>query len=83
MSCRTLKREMETAMMDALSERCRERGIEEIRGYYYPTAKNNMVKDFYGTQGFVKMEEDCMGNTKWVYMPVSSYQKRNKFIKVE
>lgn len=83
MSCRVLKREMETAMMDVLLQQCQERGVEEIRGYYHPTAKNSMVKEFYGTQGFVKAAEDCTGNTEWVYESVSSYKKRNKFIKVE
>ena len=39
MSCRVLKRDMELAMLDELVERCQEAGIEEIYGYYYPTAK--------------------------------------------
>ncbi|MBP3813145.1 MAG: HAD family hydrolase [Butyrivibrio sp.] len=47
MSCRVLKRDMEFAMMDELVKRALDRGIKSIYGYYYPTAKNKMVKDFY------------------------------------
>lgn len=65
MSCRVLKREMEYAMMDQLAAECLARGIHEIRGYYYPTAKNKMVKDFYALEGFTKLSEDAEGNTVW------------------
>ena len=30
-----------------LLSKCKERNIDTIKGYYYPTKKNNMVKDFY------------------------------------
>lgn len=83
MSCRVLKRDMEKAMLDALVRQCRNRGIEIIYGYYYPTAKNAMVKDFYGIQGFEKVSEDADGNTVWE-MPVNeSYNDKNTVIKVE
>lgn len=83
MSCRVLKRDMEFAMMDTLIHRCLERGIERIFGYYYPTAKNDMVKDFYQQQQFEKLSEDENGNTKWVFYPDTSYRDRNKVIKIE
>ena len=83
MSCRVLKRDMEYAMMDSLVEQCKKRGIEEIYGYYYPTAKNGMVKDFYGLQGFEKVSEDPEGNTVWKFEITDDYKKKNKFIKVE
>ena len=81
MSCRVLKREMEYAMMDALVSRCRGRGISEIRGYYYPTAKNGMVKEFYGTMGFTRTAE-CHGGTVWS-LAVDSYADKNKYIEAE
>ncbi|MBQ5440318.1 MAG: HAD-IIIC family phosphatase [Clostridia bacterium] len=81
MSCRVLKRDMELAMLDTLVERCREQGIETIKGYYCPTAKNSMVKELYGFFGFEKTEEDDNGNTVW-QLNVQDYQKRNKVIKV-
>ena len=56
MSCRVLKREMEDAMLDEIARAAKERGITELRGYYYPTAKNTMVKDFYSRMGFETLE---------------------------
>lgn len=73
MSCRVLKRGMEDAMMDVLVEAARKRGIEKIVGYYYPTAKNGMVKDFYGNMQFVKRTEEPLGDT-WV-LNVRNYTK--------
>ena len=83
MSCRVLKRDMEFAMMDTLVHRLKERGVKEIRGYYYPTAKNAMVKNFYELQGFTQMNEDADGNTEWQYIIEESYKNKNKVIKVE
>ena len=81
MSCRVLKRDMEFAMMDEMVRLAEEKGISVINGYYYPTAKNAMVKDFYGLHGFEKVFEDEAGNAKWV-LDVSSYTDKNKVIKV-
>lgn len=83
MSCRVLKRDMEFAMMDSLVKRCQERGISEIRGYYYPTAKNAMVREFYALQGFDKIVEDADGNTQWKFVITNEYQNKNTVIKVE
>lgn len=83
MSCRVLKRDMEFAMMDSLVKRCQERGIYEIRGYYYPTAKNAMVREFYALQGFDKIAEDIDGNTQWKFVVTNGYQNKNTVIKVE
>ena len=82
MSCRVLKRDMEYAMMDTLAETCLETGITEIRGYYYPTAKNAMVKEFYSLQGFDKIEEDAQGNTQWRLVLSDGYERKNRVITV-
>lgn len=82
MSCRVLKRDMEHAMMDTLAETCMESGITEIRGYYYPTAKNAMVKEFYSQQGFDKIGEDEQGNTQWKLDLTDGYEKKNHVIEV-
>ena len=82
MSCRVLKRDMEFAMMDELVRRCREKGIGHIRGYYYPTRKNKMVKDFYGTQGFTKISEDNDENAVWELDINSGYENKNNVIAV-
>ena len=83
MSCRVLKRDLEFAMMDELVRRCKEREIREIRGYYYPTAKNGMVKDFYSLQGFSKIDEDEDGNSKWLLDLSKEYSNKNEVIEVE
>lgn len=80
MSCRVLKRDMEYAMMDELIAKCREAGVTRILGYYYPTAKNGMVKDFYALQGFAKVQEDEKGNTVWCYEIPEEYEKKNRVI---
>lgn len=82
MSCRVLKRDMEYAMMDELVDRARSIGIRRLVGYYYPTAKNAMVKDFYSLQGFSKVSEDQEGNTVWEFEITDHYVKKQKVIQV-
>lgn len=82
MSCRVLKRDMEFAMMDELVERARESGIKKIIGYYYPTSKNSMVKDFYALQGFEKIAEDETGNTRWLFEVKDDYEKKQSVIEI-
>ena len=82
MSCRVLKRDMEFAMLDRLVERCRAAGIKTIRGYYYPTAKNKMVKELYGTFGFDRISLDDDGNSVWE-LNVEGYENKNRYIDVK
>jgi len=82
MSCRVLKRDMEYAMMDTLVKQCRDCGIRQIYGYFYPTAKNAMVKDFYALQEFEKLEEDVDGNAKWSFRIPEQYTLKNQVITV-
>lgn len=82
MSCRVLKRDMELAMLDGLVNRCLEAGIDTLYGYYYPTAKNNMVREFYGQLGFEKISEDEAGNTGWK-LSLAGYENKNHVIEVE
>lgn len=82
MSCRVLKRNMEFAMMDELVSKAREKGIKKIVGYYYPTAKNAMVKEFYALQGFTKVSEDAEGNTTWEFIIDDSYENKQNVISV-
>ncbi len=81
MSCRVLKRDMEQAMLDTLVEKCRQNGISKIKGYYYPTKKNGMVRELYGTFGFTKISEDENGNTVWE-LPIEGYENQNRYIEV-
>ncbi|MCR5280069.1 MAG: HAD-IIIC family phosphatase [Lachnospiraceae bacterium] len=82
MSCRVLKRDMEFAMMDELVKRCQALGICRIIGYYYPTAKNGMVKNFFELQGFTKTSEDEEGNTVWEFTIPADYHRKQSVIEV-
>lgn len=82
MSCRVLKRDMEYAMMDALVRRCRALGIGTVRGYYLPTAKNGMVRDFYARQGFRKVSEAEDGSAVW-RLELDGYEEKNHVIAIE
>ena len=64
MSCRVLKRGVEEAMMEELAKKVRLAGGEKLIGYYYPTAKNGMVRDFYRAHSF-SLVDDADGNTVW------------------
>lgn len=82
MSCRVLKRNMEYAMMDELIARAKNKGIHEIAGYYYKTAKNDMVKDFYELLGFDKIDENPAGDKFYRYRIPEVYQNKCDVIKI-
>ena len=81
MSCRVLKRGMEDAMLDTLVLNAKEKGIESIIGYYYPTQKNSMVKEFYKRMGFDLITEDEKGNTVW-NLDLAGYAPKNPEIEI-
>ena len=82
MSCRVLKRGMEDAMMDCIVKDAAARGVKKVVGYYYPTAKNAMVKDFYGRMGFAQTSADDVGNTTWE-LEVASYTEKHPQMEIE
>ncbi len=81
MSCRVLKRGLENLMMNELMHIAAGRGVEEVRGYYYPTKKNGMVKKFYHEMGFMLEAEDDDGNSIWT-MKTSEYSEQNTSIRI-
>ncbi len=83
MSCRVLKRNMEFAMLDALVKKAREKNIKVIYGYYYPTAKNKMVSDFYKMQGFEEISCDSDGNKVYKLDISNVYINKNNVIEVK
>lgn len=83
MSCRVLKRDMEFAMMDEVVSAAVAKGAKRMRGFYYPTAKNAMVRDFYKTQGFDKIAEDESGNSVWELDVSPGYKTKNGHIEVK
>lgn len=82
MSCRVLKRNMEYAMLDSLVSSAKKRGIDKVFGYYYKTAKNEMVENLFQDFGFQKAEDLGGGNTKWE-LGLAQYQNKNTVIAVE
>ena len=52
MSCRVLKRQVEEEVLNELARLARLRGCRRLEGLYLPTAKNEMVRDFYTRMGF-------------------------------
>lgn len=79
MSCRVLKRGLEDMIMNAIVNMAKEKGLEKMMGYYYPTVKNNMVKMFYSDMGFQKKSEDERGNTVWE-IELKKYVPKKTFI---
>lgn len=81
MSCRVLKRGMEDAMMNKLVDFCRKNNINKIYGYYYPTKKNDMVKDFYLLYGFNIIEHNQNGNITYELF-IKNYIDKKTFIEL-
>lgn len=81
MSCRVLKRGVESLLLNKLVEIARERGLKQIVGEYIPTAKNVIVKDHYQNLGLTKIAEDD-GRTRW-RLDVASASPLTVFIKEE
>ncbi len=52
MSCRVLRRGVETFMLDCLIDAAREAGVRRILGQYVPTEKNGLVADLFPSLGF-------------------------------
>ena len=76
MSCRVLKRGVESLALNEIVSDARSLGVKRIRGEYIPTAKNTLVKEHYRNLGFT---ED--GNGQWV-LDVAGYPPREHFIKI-
>ncbi|WP_321331053.1 HAD-IIIC family phosphatase [uncultured Bacteroides sp.] len=52
MSCRVLKRGMESFTLNTIVSFARQKGFKKIIGEYIPTAKNKMVEEHYTNLGF-------------------------------
>ncbi|MEI9951522.1 MAG: HAD-IIIC family phosphatase [Pseudomonadota bacterium] len=56
MSCRVLQRGVEQLAMNKIFEQARRVGCTRVLGRYIPTAKNEMVRDFYERFGFGRID---------------------------
>ena len=81
MSCRVLKRGMETAMLDSLVAVCREHGVTEIYGYYSRMARNDMVSGHYSGLGFQHVEGKGNSSSVWKLRLTADYVPRNQHIR--
>lgn len=82
MSCRVLKRDMELAMLDGLVIQAKKAGLKKLIGTYIPSAKNKMVKDFYGgVLGFANVCANSAGVTVWE-LDIAEYSEKNHVIKI-
>ena len=73
MSCRVLKRGMESYTLNSIVELAKANGFDKIIGEYIPTSKNEMVKDHYKNLGFQPF------NDLW-QLEVNSYNQKENFI---
>lgn len=79
MSCRVLGRGVEQYLMNQCVEYAARRGKERLTGFYRPTAKNAMVKEFYKQFGFGKISETEDGKTTW-QIETAQYRPAEVFI---
>jgi FkbH-like protein len=79
MSCRVLSRGVEECLMNHVVCAARQKRIRKICAEYIPTAKNGMVKDFFGRFGFEKFSDDN-GRTRWT-IDIENYQPSATFIR--
>lgn len=80
MSCRVLKRDVESLMLDEMVRAAQSVGAHKLVGYYYPTAKNKMVADMYLNFGFTQ-KEDSGDDSIWE-LDVDGYKPKNHLIAV-
>lgn len=80
MSCRVLGRGVEDYLMNYVVEQARGINAATIEGAYIPSAKNDMVKDFYKRYGFVQAGDAGGDATCWT-LDVTRYVDRPVFIR--
>ena len=79
MSCRVLQRGVEGFAMNNIFAYAKRLGAKRVVGRYIPTAKNDMVKDFFKGFGFERVGEVDGGGSKWA-LAVNDYRPREVFM---
>lgn len=80
MSCRVLKRSVETLLNNNLCRWAAGRGLKRIRGEYIPTPKNNLVREHFAGLGYTKISEDGTGRTTWEQLLLADWRPQQVFI---
>lgn len=75
MSCRVLKRDVESYVLNAIVELAKQNGFSKIIGEYIPTPKNEMVRDHYKKLGFESFDEN-----QWS-LDATNYETKKNYIK--
>lgn len=83
MSCRVLKRGLEMAMFDQLVIHAREKQVVTIIGYYYPTAKNDMVSGLFRDLGFKNITNSGNVYTQWKFEISNDLSNKNTVIEID
>ena len=79
MSCRVLQRGVESFAMNNIFAYAERVGAKRVVGHYIPTAKNDMVKDFFKNFGFEKVADNGPAGSKWA-LDIGAYRKREVFM---
>jgi FkbH-like protein len=77
MSCRVLKRGMESFVLNTIVKFAKEKGFRYLKGEYLATTKNEMVKDHYSNLGFQKKE-----GGSWI-LDTYSYEPRKTYVNLK
>jgi FkbH-like protein len=80
MSCRVLKRGVETLLNNNLCRWAIGRGLKRVRGEYIPTPKNALVREHYAGLGYAKVCEDGAGHSRWEMPLAADWQPQPVFI---
>jgi FkbH-like protein len=83
MSCRVLKRGVESYVLNALVDLAKSKGYTTLLGEYIPTAKNEMVKEHYENLGFKSACHcgfDPQSPANLWQLGVNEYEKKNNHI---
>ncbi len=82
MSCRVLRRGVESLVMNLLVAEATRQGLTEIVGDYIPTPKNGLVAQHYRDLGFALLSQDPDGRSRWS-CPLPIANELNHHIVVE
>lgn len=78
MSCRILKRGMESFILNTMVEYAKASGYKRIVGEYLPTPKNMMVENHYSSLGFTKIDG---ANSALYELKIENYQAKECYIR--
>jgi FkbH-like protein len=65
LSCRVMGKNVEERIVDYIENKLNASGIEELRTYYLPTAKNKPVAEFFDRLGYQVVNRDKSGSKQY------------------